>query len=132
MVQGNCLCGQIHYEATQIPGMVFNCHCSRCRKAHGAAFATQVICHKESLRFLAGREKLSEFIVGNIVRTFCGNCGSRLMNYTVGPEYLSVSLSSLKECKDLRPVGECFVLDKLPFVPLDCSIAHYHELPLIL
>ena len=129
MVQGNCLCGQIHFEASEIPGMVFNCHCSRCRKAHGAAFATQVICSKSTLRFLSGRERLCEYVVGNIVRAFCGGCGSRLMNYTVGPEYLSISLPSIKGREDLRPGGECFVLDKLQFVQLDCTIAHYPQLP---
>ncbi len=33
---GKCLCGKIEFEAQEIPGMVFNCHCSRCRISHGA------------------------------------------------------------------------------------------------
>lgn len=129
MIQGNCLCGEIRFEAIEIPGMVFNCHCSRCRQAHGAAFATQVICDKGSLRFLAGQERLSQYVVGNIVRAFCGNCGSRLMNYTVGPEYLSIAVSAIKDSEKFTPVGECFVLDKLQFIQLDQAIAHYPQLP---
>jgi hypothetical protein len=129
MIQGNCLCGQIHFEVSEIPGMVFNCHCSRCRKAHGAAFSTQVICSKNTLKFLSGQEHLCEYVVGNIVRAFCGNCGSRLMNYTTGPEYLSISLSTIEGREELMPVGECFVSEKLRFVHLDQTIAHYPQLP---
>lgn len=129
MIKGQCLCGQIHFEANEIPGMVFNCHCSRCRKAHGAAFSTQVIGMKNTLRFLSGQEQLKEYVVGNIVRAFCGSCGSRLMNYTIGPEYLSISLSVIKDNEKLMPVGECFVSEKLPFVQLDGAIAHYPQLP---
>lgn len=129
MIQGLCLCGEIRFEAIEIPGMVFNCHCSRCRQAHGAAFATQVICAKDSLTFLAGEDRLSKYVVGNIVRAFCENCGSRLMNYTVGPEYLSVALSTIKGGEEFMPVGECFVLDKLQFIQLDQTIAHYPQLP---
>ncbi len=129
MVQGNCLCGEIRFEASELPGMVFNCHCSRCRMSHGAAFATQVICGKETLRFLSGQDRLTEYVAGEIVRAFCGACGSRLMNYSVGDEYLSVSLSSIRGRADLLPVGECFAPEKLPFVQLDQSIAHFPRLP---
>jgi hypothetical protein len=40
MNQGRCLCGRVRYE---IPGEIYSvvhCHCSMCRKHHGAAFAT--------------------------------------------------------------------------------------------
>lgn len=55
---GNCLCGEIEFEAEEIPGMVFNCHCSRCRKAHGAAFATQAFAVRSSLKFRKGQQIL--------------------------------------------------------------------------
>src|SRR6476620_5200531 len=129
MIQGQCLCGEIQFEASEILGMVFNCHCSRCRKAHGAAFATQVIGMKDSLKFISGQERLKEFVVGNIVRAFCGNCGSRLMNYTVGPEYLSIALTAIKDNEKFVPMGECFISEKLPFVQLNGAIAHYQQLP---
>ena len=32
------MCGAVRYEASDA-GIAVNCHCSRCRKWHGAAFA---------------------------------------------------------------------------------------------
>ncbi len=130
MIRGRCLCNKIAFEVEEMPGMIFNCHCSRCRRSHGSAFATQIICKKASLKFLEGRQSLKEYVSENIVRTFCVHCGSRLMNYTnQEPEYLSVSISSVIDRPDFKPVAECFVVDKLPFIQLDSSIAHYSELP---
>src|SRR5207249_145423 len=40
-VGGSCLCGDVAFEL--VPGdWMGHCHCSMCRKAHGAAFATHV------------------------------------------------------------------------------------------
>ena len=38
-MHGTCLCGGSEFEVDEIPGLVFSCHCSRYRKAHGAAIA---------------------------------------------------------------------------------------------
>jgi len=130
MIRSTCLCGKIAFEGQEIPNMVFNCHCSRCRKSHGAVYATQVISNKRSLNFLRGNNFLSEYEVNGIVRAFCSQCGSRLMNYSKDDqEYLSISLAVVDNCDDLKPVGECFVNDKLHFVQLDHRIAHFMELP---
>ena len=40
MLKGSCLCGGIRYEIDADLGPVTNCHCSQCRKAAGAAFAS--------------------------------------------------------------------------------------------
>ena len=37
---GSCLCGAIRYEVRGEIGDVVQCHCQRCRKANGTAFAT--------------------------------------------------------------------------------------------
>lgn len=113
--------------------MIFNCHCSRCRKSHGSAFATQVIADRESLKFLRGQDFLSEFESTSAVRAFCSHCGSRLMNYGKnGDDYLSIAITSFDSESDFRPIGECFVGEKLDFIKLDPTIAHFQQLPSIL
>jgi hypothetical protein len=42
-VKGSCLCGAVTYEITGPFEYVGNCHCSICRKSHGAAFANRSI-----------------------------------------------------------------------------------------
>jgi hypothetical protein len=40
MIKGSCLCGAVRYEIRGEIGRIVNCHCSMCRKAHGAGFGS--------------------------------------------------------------------------------------------
>ncbi|WP_340676828.1 GFA family protein [Paraglaciecola sp.] len=54
-----------------------NCHCTMCRKFHGAAFGTLV--SVQGLSWLSGEHLLQEFVAANgTIRTFCSHCGSSL------------------------------------------------------
>lgn len=118
MVKGSCLCRGIKFEFEDAPGMVFNCHCSLCRKSHGAAFSTQAFGRRSSLKFLQGKDLLKEYHSPGGVRAFCVNCGSRLMNYGRGAsDYLSVALSAIDGDYKGKPVAHAFVASK----------AHWHE-----
>ena len=56
-----------------------NCHCSMCRKFHGAAFATYGEAKQINFHWLEGEEKLASFKANNgTVRQFCQNCGSSM------------------------------------------------------
>ena len=37
---GSCLCGAVQYSVDKIEKQMAHCHCTMCRKFHGAAFAT--------------------------------------------------------------------------------------------
>ena len=74
---GSCLCGQVTFDATGFSEQVAACHCTMCRKFHGAAFGTLV--EVEGLRWRSGKELLQDYHGANgTVRTFCRHCGSSL------------------------------------------------------
>ena len=74
---GSCLCGTIHYTVTGFRKQVANCHCTMCRKFHGAAFGTLV--ETDNLVWLKGRELLKEYTAENgTIRSFCSQCGSSI------------------------------------------------------
>jgi len=113
MVSGSCLCGEIEYQVELIPEKVYNCHCSQCRKAHGATFATQVFAKGNTLKFKKGEALLGEYKGELGVRAFCTKCGSRLMNYAPDKSlYLSVSLSSIDGEHNIVPVAHANVESK--------------------
>ena len=113
LMLGKCLCGKIEFEAQEIPGMVFNCHCSRCRISHGADYATQAFAVRDSLRFIKGKEYLKEYESTGGIRTFCSNCGSRLMNYAKdGGDYLSIAIACLDSTYQGKAVAHCFTGSK--------------------
>ena len=77
LFDGSCLCGNVRFSVTGFSEKVANCHCSMCRKFHGAAFGTLV--GVKGLNWVSGKDLLKEFVASNgTTRTFCFNCGSSL------------------------------------------------------
>jgi len=74
---GSCLCGSVLFSVESFSDNAANCHCSMCRKFHGAAYGTLVTV--KGLKWLSGEELLKEYVAENgTIRTFCFNCGSSL------------------------------------------------------
>src|SRR3569833_803611 len=60
-MKGSCLCGTVEYEIDQLDMSISHCHCDTCRKAHSAAYATNVGVMREHFRWAIGKEKLAAF-----------------------------------------------------------------------
>ena len=58
MIRGSCLCGRVRFEVDRLTGPFELCHCSRCRKVTGSAFAATVGAMAEDFRWLCGAESI--------------------------------------------------------------------------
>ena len=77
MTKGICLCGTMQYELAQPLGMMMHCHCSMCRKHHGASFATFVAAPFAAFRWIAGADAVARFQSSEHgARSYCRQCGS--------------------------------------------------------
>ncbi len=78
-VHGGCQCGAVRYTLAAPPAEVVHCHCSMCRKAHGALFATAGLYDKTAVVIESGEQALSRYesSPGNH-RLFCAHCGGQL------------------------------------------------------
>ena len=117
-MHGKCLCGDIEFTVQTLPGQVINCHCSRCRVSHGADYATMAFAIRSSLQFIKGQDKLKEYESESTlgVRAFCGNCGSRLMNFAKeGGDYLAVAAACLDDPNAGKAMAHCFTASKAPW-----------------
>ena len=77
VAKGSCLCGSVQYELDGPFEVMSHCHCSMCRKHHGAAFATFVTVPLSGFRWVAGEDVLSTYQSSAYgKRTFCSKCGS--------------------------------------------------------
>jgi hypothetical protein len=77
IVHGSCLCGNVRYEVDGPFDVMSHCHCSLCRKHHGAEFATFVTVPLSGFRWVAGEDAISTYQSSDYGRrTFCGKCGS--------------------------------------------------------
>lgn len=74
---GECLCGAVRFSAALPSEWVAHCHCSQCRRAHGAAFVTWVGVRDERARIDDPHHQLRwHASSAQAERGFCGRCGS--------------------------------------------------------
>lgn len=106
MIKGNCLCGSVRYEIKEMKGPLVHCHCSFCRKAHSAAFSSNLSALKKDFVLIAGEGFLSSYEATNELskdkkRYFCANCGSTLW-HTKGsaPESMTFKMGCIEEFPD--------------------------------
>jgi hypothetical protein len=79
MITGSCLCGAVRFQIDGSFAHMNHCHCSVCRKSHGAAFVTLATCDAAQFTWTAGEDALvkRESSPG-FTRPFCRHCGSSL------------------------------------------------------
>lgn len=74
---GACLCGAVRFTATLPPKWVAHCHCTRCRRAHGAAFVTWAGFEETDVAVDDSESQLRHFVAPEGgTRIFCSRCGS--------------------------------------------------------
>jgi hypothetical protein len=99
MTKGSCLCGKVRFEVDGAFKEAHHCHCSQCRKAHGAAFATYACARTKDLRIVAGEPEIAHFRSSVPVRrSFCVGCGSRLFfQHDAAPHLTFVAAGALDD-----------------------------------
>lgn len=74
---GSCLCGAVRFEIDESLPDAVHCHCSMCRKFHGASFATFVTAKCNDFRWIKGEDMLKDYTAENgTIRTFCQHRGA--------------------------------------------------------
>ncbi|HMN44573.1 MAG TPA: GFA family protein [Povalibacter sp.] len=114
---GACLCGQVRYEFEGEVERFFLCHCEYCRKDTGSAHAANLFVSAGKLKWLTGREKVTEFRLPSTrhARSFCSICGSALPHQSSSGDLLVVPAGSLDSRIDLRPNAHIFVSSRAPW-----------------
>lgn len=113
-VPGSCFCGSITYEIDLPTLACGHCHCSMCRRPHGAGFVTWVIVPPDQFRITSGQEHLHTYessVHGR--RQFCAVCGSQMFCWHEGPDgippkVIDVALASLHGDIDRLPQAHYF------------------------
>ena len=128
---GRCLCEGIEYEITGELGPIYNCHCAKCRRWHGAAFRTRATVGSDQFRWLKGEDLLSHFHSSEIVvKSFCSRCGSNLIStYDDKPDLVGVPLGGLDQAPNNQCEGHIFVGSKSPWYEIVDDYPQHEEFP---
>ena len=129
MYKGQCLCGAIKYEVDKTKPQMGHCHCSMCRKFHGAAFSTLGEADVKDFRWVEGEGLLKDYVADNgSVRQFCQNCGSSMI-FAPSEEpngLIEFSLGTLDSDLDVLPDAHVYTGSKANWVEI-CDELPQHE-----
>lgn len=104
--QGGCLCGQVTFEITGDFKLFQYCHCSRCQKVSGSAFASNLYAKIEQITWLSGQGAITRYEVSDAkyyATQFCSVCGSPLPAPVKVGETLLVPASSVNHLDGIKP-----------------------------
>ncbi|TNE46104.1 MAG: GFA family protein [Deltaproteobacteria bacterium] len=108
-----------------------NCHCSMCRKQHGAAYATFIGTQTENVTILSGEDKLTRYRSSeHVERCFCAQCGSSLLfYYSPRPELMWFAAGALDESPEFAPQEHIYVGSKAPWHTITDDLPQYKTYP---
>jgi len=121
MIFGCCECRRVRFE---IDGEIHDfghCHCSQCRRLHGAAFATFAGVERAHFRFVAGESNVKVYASSNVNdRIFCESCGSPIYVEPRGdPSRVYVSMGAIEGNPPRPRAYHAWVESKAPWHQID-------------
>jgi hypothetical protein len=131
MLRGSCLCGEVRYEISGKLTGALNCHCSMCRKAHGAAFRSRARVHAADFKWVKGEALITWFesSPGNH-RGFCSQCGSPLLSrFDQSKSVYGLPLGALDDDPGVKPAVHIYVASKAPWYDIMDTLPQFAELP---
>ena len=128
---GSCMCGRVAYEVSSDAWLaVYNCHCSRCRKARAAAHTTNGFVAYEDFRWLQGDDNLGTFKLPEAERftkAFCVTCGSSMPR--ARPERVAIPVATLDTALSFPQLKHIFVGSKAPWFEIADTLQQFEQYP---
>jgi hypothetical protein len=127
-MHASCLCGDVTWEVEGALLSLSHCHCGRCRKQHGTAFASYAMAPAASFR-LAGEASVGAWeSAPGYFRRFCKRCGSAL---PVLPDngMVFVPAGNVEGDPGVRPMLHIFVASKAPWYEIPDALPRFDAFP---
>ncbi|MGH2670246.1 MAG: GFA family protein, partial [bacterium] len=129
MNEASCLCGRVSWEIASPLEWMSHCHCARCRKTHGSAFATYVAGPADGFR-LRGEEHVRSWESSpGFNRRFCGACGSVVPSDGTFEGRVIVPAGNFLGDPEARPAAHIFVASKAPWHEITDDLPRFAAYP---
>jgi hypothetical protein len=118
---GGCQCGEIRYEITRAPQMVYSCHCTDCQRMTSSAFSIGCVLPEGAFRVVRGELKATQRTADSGRATtwwICPECGSWVC---AGPSLGSIRNvrgGTLDDTTWLHPTVHLWTRSKQPWIAL--------------
>lgn len=129
--QGSCLCGEIRYEICGEIGPLIYCHCQRCRKANGTAFASNAPVKVSEFHIVQGEHLLKKFhSTPSTIRCFCSQCASPIISIKADtPEFYRLRVGTLDTPLKQHPTQHFYVDYKAEWETITDDLPQFSERP---
>jgi hypothetical protein len=112
-VDGQCLCGDLRYEADVDADTAHICHCTDCQTLSGSAFRVTVFVNDKSFRISSGKATTYIKVAASGRRRelgFCPRCGTSIYSRPADGEagYFGLRVGSLRQRDVLVPKTQCW------------------------
>jgi hypothetical protein len=113
-IGGGCLCGAVRFTVTTPTLFCAHCHCTMCRRNHGASYVTWFGVARSQLSVDGGLEQLTRYESSSHgSRSFCSRCGSSLFCVSAHlPDVVDVPLASMDGAIDRLPEFHVYYDDR--------------------
>ena len=128
IVTGTCFCEQVTFEIHLPTLFCGHCHCSMCRRPHGASFVTWSGVPYDKLSITKGADQLTTFQSSSHgYRQFCSACGTQLFCWHgdepgAQPKSINFPLASLKGAIDREPEAHFFYDSRAAWTKVDDAL----------
>jgi hypothetical protein len=122
----------VTYEITGNLGIFQYCHCSRCRKFTGSAFAANLLVAPADFQWLSGASLVGRYELEeakHFAACFCRQCGSSLPWLTKSGKAVVVPAGTLDHDPKVRPTQNIFCASRALWYTDPQALPEFDELP---
>ncbi len=125
MAKGSCLCATVQFTVSDEASKMRHCHCSMCRKTHGALFATYF--ESSELDYTAGKDAIEIYESSpGFQRAFCNLCGSSLPERS-SDGTVAVPAGLMDDDPGIRPEAHIFTESKAGCYHITDTLPQHHH-----
>ncbi|NQZ33642.1 MAG: GFA family protein [Oceanospirillaceae bacterium] len=127
MYKASCLCGEVKIEISGTISDIIHCHCSRCRKSTGSAYATTGYLLKTQFLIINGQSSLKYFQSTEQIRKyFCQHCASPIYSENTNDQQRIRIRLGVLDCDIIeRPSSHNFVTSRACWDQFNDRLPHY-------
>ena len=130
MVHGSCLCGQVRFELTGPAQFINHCHCSMCRKVHGAAYGSFLHADGKYFHWVSGESSIHNYQSSpKNFRAFCRVCGSKVPVLEDEGTHVIIPAGALDDDPGVRPVVHIHTASKASWYEITDKLPQFAEFP---
>ncbi len=132
IVNGSCLCGEVTCNVTGPFDRFYQCHCDRCQKKSGSAFASLLFTSYDNLVWLSGEKSTKRFDLPNAERfsnAFCTHCGSQVPYISRDGKFLVTPAGFLNDDPQIVPQANIFIGEKACWFEAGQTATNFERYP---